>query len=91
MINGNNLAETAANIAIHAAVEWLKVRDMSADPESLITYLHVNSKDRIKKALDDAKEAFDCGMHDVGISTFRAEMVLMGIDAAKYSSKPTKS
>ena len=82
------LGQAAVSIATHAAIQWLKVNDYKADPATLTECLRANCKIRISKALHDAKEAFACGMHDIGEATFRAEMALAGIDAAKEAFLP---
>lgn len=78
-----NLAEIATQTAMQAAVEYLRVHNLKANDAALVSCLKAWCKIKLPEALRDAKEAFDCGMHQVGQATFLATMKLAGIEAAK--------
>jgi hypothetical protein len=50
-----------------------------------------HAKAKVGEALDDAKEAFECRMFDVGVATFTATMFGAGIAAAKEASSPVSA
>lgn len=81
--NTNPLAQVASQIVIRAALEYLRARRLQADPESLAECCKSWTKIQLPGALADAKAALDANMGQVAEATFRASMVLAGIEAAK--------
>jgi hypothetical protein len=87
--NIDSLGTIAANVAMKAAAEYirannLKVLDYEAATECLKSYC----KTRLPIALQEAKEALDCGMTQVAEMTFKATMAQAGIEAAKEFAWP---
>ncbi len=84
-----SLGTIAAELAMKAAAEYirdnkLKVLDYNAATECLRSYC----KSWLPMALEDAKQAFECGMTQVAEATFRATMAQAGIEAAKEFAWP---
>lgn len=83
-MNVDNLGTAAAEIAMQSASDYVRkhnliVRDYGAAIECLRSWCKI----MLPQALADAKAAADCGMFAVASETFRASMVLAGIEAAK--------
>lgn len=78
------LGTLAVDTAARAARVWFDQHpEFSFETDTLVACLRSNVKIRMERALIDAREALDAGMGDAAISTFKAEMALAGIDAAK--------
>lgn len=85
-----DLVRPAVQAAMKAAKKYLHLHKLEADGDVLSEALAKHVKVRITEALDDAREAIECGMTDVAEQTFVVSMVLAGIDAAKeVGRKPT--
>lgn len=90
MKNIESLANMAAAITVNAAIEYLKRKNLSADPGELVTACKAYTKASLREAITDAKEALDCHMEAAAVSTFKASMILAGIRAAREVAKPTR-
>lgn len=83
----NALADAAIATARMAAVARLRVNHAipTDDLDGIV-------KDEVAKALpealDDAKEALECGMTDAALQTFSASMAIAGIAAANRACLP---
>lgn len=81
----DTLVTAAADIAMRAAADYILqngLRD-SVDVDTLVVNLRANMKASLDAALNDARAAFECNMDQVAEATFRASMVLVGVQAAK--------
>ena len=79
------LAAVAADVAIRAAAEYLRVRvpGLAVDYGRLSESLRRHVTAALPQAMADAQAAFECHMESVGNQTFYASMRLAGIAAAK--------
>lgn len=84
----DKLIETGWEIASKAAYDYLVQHKLEATPEALTACLRSWVKIKLIEALKDAKEAFGSNMGQWAEATFRASMVLAGIEAAKEASIP---
>lgn len=85
----DNLGTIAAETAMRAAAEYIRRNNLKVcDYEAATQCIRDYCKTRLPFALDAAKEAFDCGMNQIGEATFLAEMRLAGIEAAKEFGFP---
>jgi hypothetical protein len=82
------LAEAAVTIAQAGAVDYLNRNKLKANPEALKECLKSWINLKLPEALHDAKEAFECGMTQIGVTTFKASMLSAGIEAAKEAGMP---
>ena len=80
-----SLGSMASDIAVRAALAYLKKHNgmTLANCDSLSIQLKRCCVAALPQALQDAKQALDCGMRDAAIATFKASMALAGIAAAK--------
>lgn len=79
----DSLGARAANIAMRAAVDrilTLGLKD-SIDIDKVCAALKRIAPGASLRALDDAREAYALGMHQVGEATFAATMMAAGIEA----------
>lgn len=82
------LGTKAANIAMLASIRYLQghgwtnaaISERAAD---LSLALKALAPAASLRAMDDAREAMECGMVDAAEQTFQATMALAGIEAAK--------
>lgn len=84
----DQFAQEAVTVAIRAAGEYLRAHNLKADNEALAACLRSWVKIKLPEALRDCKEAFDCGMTQIGIATFKASLAQAGIEAAKECGMP---
>lgn len=78
------LASTAATLAMQAAADYFRnFRRFPTDLEAAAVVVRTHLKAALPAALDDAREAIECGMGDVAVATFAASVRLAGIAAAK--------
>jgi hypothetical protein len=77
------LADFAFRSAARAAADFLERNQLVADVDTLAQALKRHCKSNMRSAVNDACDAFDCGMTMVGEATFRASMALAGVAAAK--------
>lgn len=85
------LADAAGIIAANGAREYLRVHNLTASKEALSACLVSWIKAQMPVALADAKQAFDCHMDEIAVTTFKASMIQAGIEAAKEASFPIPS
>ena len=78
------LAKAAADIMMGSCIGRMNVVGMNPAEhvEAAVAVIRKHAPNAFMAAMADAKEAFDCNMHDVGMATFRASMSLAGINAA---------
>ena len=85
----NKLGTIAAETAMQAAAEYIKANGLKVvDYEVACEALRYYTKSRLGQALEDAKQAIDCGMVDAATMTFKASMAMAGIEAAKEFGFP---
>lgn len=85
----DNLGTIAAEVAMRAAAEYVRSNGLKVvDYDAATECLRSHCKARLPLALDAAKKALDCKMGQVAEATFKAEMALAGIEAAKEFSVP---
>lgn len=77
------LTSLGCQVAMHAAVDYVRANGGKVDTGRLSDLLKVNMKAALFEALDDAMEATKCGMHQIAEATFTASMQLVGIKSAK--------
>lgn len=82
------LIDKAFGFVVNGARAYLDVHNLKADDKVLCECIKSWMKINLKGALDDAREAFDCGMSDIAIASFAASMKLAGIEAAKEAGFP---
>lgn len=75
-------------MAVRGSQEYLRAHNLSADSSALATAIQKWVKASFDTALDDAKQALDCGMGAVAEQTFAASMMQAGITAAKEVTEP---
>ena len=82
----SSLAKAAVEISAQAAALWARQNDYYFSDEDVRAFgnlLRSRLKIGIDEALADARNAMACGMVDAAEMTFRASLVLIGIEAAK--------
>lgn len=84
----DGLGTVAANVAMKAAVEYVRVHRLQYDAEALCNCIKSWCKIMLPQALKDAKEAIDCGMTAIAEMTFKATMAKAGIEAAREAGMP---
>ncbi len=77
------LANEGANAAMLAAVQYIRQNSLKYDADALVACLRSHCKASLPAALHDFRDAADCHMDQIAISTFRATMAFAGIEAAK--------
>lgn len=84
------ISQHAADAAMRAAVRWVQVNrpDLDAYMRGAGTGLMVECireemRDAVGPAMEDAREAFEAGMYNVGTASFVASMQLAGCKAAE--------
>jgi hypothetical protein len=82
------IAQAASRIACHGASEYLLAHKLKADDHALSECINAWVKIKFPEAMQDAKDAIDCGMTQAAIATFNASMICAGIEAAKECSMP---
>lgn len=80
------MGDAIAVIAVRGAQEYLHVHNLQCDTSRLAECVSRHCQLQLKQALANAKVAFDCGMEQVGMATFKASMIQAGIDAAKEAT-----
>ena len=88
--NTDGLAKAATLCTVSGAANYLRVHKLQADNDLLAECLKRHLQSALPKALADAKEALECGMDAVAEETFKASMVLAGINAAKEATTKEK-
>lgn len=84
MSRTDRLIDKAASIATTAAVAWLRKNGVVMDEGIVLHDLIVGElESSMPDAMAEAKEAFACGMTEVGVATFSASMHLAGYRAAQ--------
>jgi hypothetical protein len=81
-----DIVTVAANIAMQSAANYVHSKNLKVDATVLCEKLRARMKVALFAALDDAKQALDSGMNAIAESTFKASMVLVGIEAAKEAT-----
>lgn len=82
-----NIAEAAVEIAAKGARMWFEQnRTEPVSLDAFVECIKANVKLYLPAALKDAKEALDANMPDAAEQTFKASMILAGIEAAKESA-----
>jgi len=89
--NPANLGEAAAQIAMRAALQYLRAHGLEADPAALAETLRSWVKIKFPEALADVRKALEARMDKVAEQTFAASMALAGIEAAKEAGFPRKN
>lgn len=84
----DNLGTMAAEIAMRAAIDYLKRNGKvagiaDAQIDRLLVLIRQCAKDAVGQALDEAGAALAAGMDRVAEATFGAAMTIAGIKAAK--------
>lgn len=85
----DRLGTLASQTAMRAFAEYIrahKLKVVSYDAASECLRSHI--KARLDMALAHAKEALDCGMAAAAEATFKADMAIAGIEAAKEAGFP---
>lgn len=80
---GDALGLCASEAAVRGAKAYLQAHELHADTPTLAQAIREACLSAIPRALKDLEEAIDCGMAEVGFTTFRASMALAGVQAAK--------
>jgi len=85
----DSLGSLAVDLCTQSAVLYVRANNLKVlDYEAATEVLKDYCKTWLPQALNDAKEAFDCGMSQVGEETFKATMRQAGIEAAKEFAFP---
>jgi hypothetical protein len=83
----DSLATFACNAAAYGARDYIQARGLRPDVDfsvaALSEALKRHTKAVMDEALADAKEALDCGMSALALTTLNASFKLAGIEAAK--------
>lgn len=80
----DELIRIASDTAMRAAADWVRLNGVKVtDYEQATQALRSEIKLAMNDALDEAKKASECGMHQIAVCTFRASMMAAGIRAAK--------
>src|SRR5438034_1295238 len=79
----DNLGTVCVKIGYIAARAYLDRHGLKADEDALIACVKSHCKAVVRQAADDAREAFACGMDKIAEETFKASMILAGVEAAK--------
>lgn len=88
-MNVDQLGTIAANVAMKAFAEYVKAHNLKVlDYDAATACLRSWCRIMLPRALDDAKEALDCGMTQIAEATFKATMAQAGIEAAKEAAWP---
>ena len=82
------LSEQTMHIAAQAAMRYLETHNLTASPDALASCLTSWVRAKLPEALRDAKEAVDAGLPEYGELTYKATIVLAGIEAAKEAGFP---
>lgn len=77
------LGERTFEIATLAAMRYLETHGLTASPDALASCLTSWVRAKLPEALRDAREAVDAGMSEYADLTYKATIVLAGIEAAK--------
>lgn len=83
-----SLGQIAAEHAMRAARLYLTQHNLAAENDPLVAAVKRHCKLCAAEALADAKEAFRCGMVEIGQRTFLASFTIAGCDAAKEIGTP---
>lgn len=79
----------AADVAMRAAVAYLRNHDLQADLGALAACLKVHVRAALPEAIADARAAIEAHMPSgIAAQTFAASMALAGIEAAKEVGTP---
>lgn len=81
------LASAALEITAIGAREYLAANKLTADTNALLACCRSWTKIKLPEALNDAREAIECHMNEVAEATFKATMILAGIEAAKEAAR----
>src|SRR5262249_44016903 len=79
----DKLGTAAADFALSAALQYLRVHHLTADPDALLESLKAHVRARLPESLAEARQALDCNMVHVANRLFMATMALAGVDAAR--------
>jgi len=82
------LGEQTLHIAAQAAMQYLETHNLTASPDALASCLTSWVRAKIPEALRDAQEAVDAGLIEYAELTYKATIVLAGIEAAKEAGFP---
>jgi len=82
------LGERTVEIATEAAMQYLETHNLAADPDALASCLSSWVRAKLPDGLSDAKEALEAGLTEYAELTYRATIVLAGIEAAKEAGFP---
>lgn len=83
-----DMAQVAQRIALRGATEYLNAHKLTASNEALSACVHSWVKIKFPEAMEDARQAIDCGMVQVAQTTFAATLIQAGIEAAKECGMP---
>jgi hypothetical protein len=74
----------AANAAMRSAADYFRIQRVTVTDFGRATDLiKAHCKLAVSAALDDSRDAIECGMTDIAVATFRATFIQAGIAAAK--------
>lgn len=76
-------------IAAQAAMGYLETHNLTATPDALASCLASWVRAKLPEALRDAKAAIDAGLSEYAELTYKATIMLAGIEAAKEATSPT--
>lgn len=86
--NEQAVARMCERAAVRGAQQYLAAHHLKADSAALSACIMSWIKIKLPEAINDAMDAYNCGMKDAGDATFKATMALAGIEAAKESGFP---
>lgn len=81
--NMQELGEASLRMVYGAAKLYLTTQHLTADPERLAVCCKAQLKVALPEALADAREALVCHNPQLAETTFKASLVIAGIEAAK--------
>lgn len=83
----DQLGQQAAEIAMRAFVEKVRqdgqLEALRSDLDRAVAIIRELAREAAGKGLADAREAIDANMGEVAVLTFKAELALAGLTAAK--------
>ncbi len=83
------LSDTAFACALHGAIQYMEAHDLKPlSEQALSECLRSWVKIKLPEALADAKDAIEAHLGGYAESTFKATIVLAGIEAAKECGFP---
>lgn len=90
-IEQSEFGDNIALIAVRAANQYLASHGLQANPASLSACISSWLLIKLPEAIADAKEAYACGMEEIGKQTFALTIAQAGIEAAKEAGMPVNS